>query len=70
MNFDEMVRRLQASKGTGAWQDVATLAGLPYDTVAKLARGYIRFPTVQNVEKVSAALLKLKICEPKRKGKS
>lgn len=59
MKYAELIRRLQACKGTEAWSDISRLSGVRYDTLAKIARGYIKAPSVQKIEQLAAALEKL-----------
>lgn len=69
MEYQDLLRRLESIKRTGKWNDVAKLAGIPYDTVAKVARGFIKYPTVQTVEKIAKALEKLGIKAPPRQAR-
>ncbi len=56
MNFDEVLKALEASKGDGTWLAVSQLANVHYDTVARIARRAMERPSVQVVERIAAAL--------------
>lgn len=56
MRFDDVLKALEAHKGDGTWAVVADKAGVHYDTIARIARGKLKSPSVQAVERISAAL--------------
>lgn len=56
MNLDEVIAALQAGKGSGLWADVAKASGISYDTVARIARGFIGNPGARTVEAIAKAL--------------
>lgn len=56
MKFADVLKALDDHKGDGTWEKVAILAGIHYDTVARIARGKMGQPSVQTVEKIAAAL--------------
>lgn len=56
MKFDEVLKALDAHKGDGTWPEVSRRTGLHYDTVARIARGAMERPSVQNVELIAGAL--------------
>lgn len=59
MRFADVLKSLAARKGDGSWLMVAKLAGVHYDTVARIARGDMKTPSVQAVERIAAALEQL-----------
>lgn len=59
MKFDDVLKALAAHKGDGTWQRVAEKTHLHYDTIARIARRDMESPSVQNVERIAAALLEL-----------
>ena len=59
MTYQQLLAELQRLKGSGAWQKLATGAGIDYFTVARIARGEIADPGVKTVEKIVAAMEKL-----------
>ena len=52
MTFAQLIDWLDANKGTGRWQEVAMSSGVPYNTVARIARRATVSPSVQLVEKI------------------
>jgi hypothetical protein len=60
MTHAEMLKELQRLKGSGAWEDIAKLCGIDYFTVSRIARQDIKNPGVLTVEKIAAAMAKLK----------
>lgn len=56
MTLHQVVESLQRLKGEGAWLDVAKATGIHYDTVARIARGSIKNPSIKTVEKLEAAI--------------
>lgn len=60
MTHAETVAELQRLKGSGAWEDIAKLCGIDYFTVSRIARQDIKNPGVLTVEKIAAAIAKLK----------
>lgn len=60
MRLNELKAALQALKGDGAWQVIATRSGIHYDTLARIARGDHDDPSVRTVEKIADALQWLK----------
>lgn len=58
MKHTELLAALAARKGDGTWADIARLAGLHYDTIARIARGDM-VPTMVVAERIIAAMDKL-----------
>ena len=56
MNFEQVITALQAGKGSGLWSEVSRTSGISYDTVARIARGFIANPGVPTVEAIAKAL--------------
>lgn len=56
MKLDQVIAALQAHKGDGAWQIIATRSGIHYDTLARIARGAIADPSARTVEKIADAI--------------
>ena len=61
MTYQEVMDRLQACRSTGAWEKIARAADMKYDTLAKIARGHTASPSVHNIERIAAAMRKLRI---------
>lgn len=59
MNLDAVILALKEIKSTGAWKAVSQDSGVSYDTVARIARGFIPNPGARTVEAIAASLLKL-----------
>ncbi|MCM5682926.1 hypothetical protein M8A51_25670 [Schlegelella sp. S2-27] len=60
MRLDKLIEALQEIKGSGEWEKLARLSGVNYFTVARIARRKIANPGIGTVEKLTAALRKLK----------
>lgn len=61
MKFDDVLKALDARKGDGTWLAISKLAGIHYDTVARIARGDMPTPSVRTVEKIADALEMLRV---------
>lgn len=59
MKYDDVLKALNAHKGDGTWLAVAKLAGVHYDTIARIARKDMKAPSVQSIERIAAALERL-----------
>lgn len=70
MRFDEVLGRLRAVKGDGAWLEVSKRAGVHYDTVARIARGAIPAPSVVIVERIADALTAIEAGKPAEPAKA
>lgn len=47
---------LEVRKRTGSWYRIAKAASVPYDTLARIARGEIKSPGIQLCERIDAAI--------------
>lgn len=56
MRLDDLRAALQGMKGSTEWRRIATETGIHYDTIARIARGAIKQPSVQTVESIERAL--------------
>ena len=65
MKFADVLKALAARKGGRDWALVAEMAGMHYDTLARIARGDIGNPGVLAVEKIAAALEKIEAAKAK-----
>ena len=65
MKFADVLKALAACKGGRDWALVAEMSGMHYDTLARIARGDIGNPGVLAVEKIAAALEKIKATKAK-----
>lgn len=59
MRYEELLKALDDCKGDGTWKEVSKLAGIHYDTVARIARRDMAQPSVQVCERISDALGRL-----------
>jgi hypothetical protein len=51
-----IITGLQAIKGEGRWKSISKASGVHYDTVARIARGDLKAPSVLICERISDAL--------------
>lgn len=56
MKLEQVKAALQSLKGDGAWRSIAGRSEIHYDTVARIARGAIKNPSAQTVEKLGEAI--------------
>lgn len=60
MKLEQVKAALQSLKGDGAWRSIAVRSEIHYDTVARIARGAIKNPSAQTVEKLGEAIAHLR----------
>lgn len=68
MTLQELLAWLETHKGSGRWQEVATASGVEYNTIARIARGYMKTPSVVIVERIVAGIRATD--KPARKAKA
>jgi hypothetical protein len=51
-----IITGLQAIKGEGRWKAISKASGVHYDTIARIARGKLKGPSVLICERISDAL--------------
>jgi hypothetical protein len=51
-----IVSSLQQMKGTGRWREIADSERIDYDTIARIARGSIKAPSIVLCERISNAI--------------
>ena len=56
MTLTELTAWLRAHKGTGRWDEVANASGVTYNTISRIARGYMKTPSVVLVERLVAGI--------------
>jgi hypothetical protein len=56
MTFDQLLALLDTAKGTGKWREAAQVAGLHYNTVARIARGAMPRPSEDVAGRLKAAV--------------
>jgi transcriptional regulator with XRE-family HTH domain len=56
MTHLELLNWLDANKGTTRWQEVAAASGVTYNTISRIARGYMKAPSIVVVERLVAGI--------------
>lgn len=56
MTHQELLDWLDKNKGSTRWQEVATASGVTYNTISRIARGYMKTPSIVVVERLVAGI--------------
>lgn len=59
MTLHELVSWLRDRKGSGEWAKLADASGVTHNTISRIARGYMKSPSVVLVERLSVAIQRL-----------